>query len=101
MIIRFLISDTAESQMAKAKAWYELQSPGLGAPFLQTLDETFDSIRTFPRGFPIIRGTLRQAPVKKFPYVIIYQVGRSEVRVLRVIHGRRHPIHRTGGSRKP
>ena len=95
MIIRFLISDTAESQMAKAKAWYELQSPGLGAPFLQTLDETF------PRGFPIIRGTLRQAPVKKFPYVIIYQVGRSEVRVLRVIHGRRHPIHRTGGSRKP
>ncbi len=101
MILEFFVSDTAEKQITSVKAWYEIRSVGLGDAFEQELDRAFTAIRTFPRATTLIRGKLRQAPMSRFPYVIMLQLTSTRMVILRVVHGKRHPKHRIGRSGKP
>ncbi len=36
--------------------------------------------------------------MQEFPYVIMYEVTRKRIAILRVVHGRRHPRHRLHGQ---
>jgi plasmid stabilization system protein ParE len=98
MTLSFHLSDKATDQISRASAWYALQSPASAVRFIRSIEASFAAIRTFPRGHAIIRGTLRQAPMQEFPYVIMYEVTRKRIVILRVVHGRRHPRHRLHGQ---
>lgn len=98
MTLSFHLSDTATDQISRASAWYALQSPASAVKFIRSIEASFETIRTFPRGHAIIRGTLRQAPMRDFPYVIMYEVTKKRIVILRVVHGRRHPQHRLVGK---
>lgn len=98
-MMKLRLSQSAEKDAANAVAWYNEQRDELGDEFLDELERLFEFIESGPRRYPIIGGTspnreLRHAPMRRFPYRVVYEVkSRDSLLVLAVVHARRHPDH--------
>jgi len=76
-----------------AADWYDARSPGLGDEFTDEVESKVRDIVRMPRLYPRVytqrRGhEIRQALVRRFPYLVIYEVTANEVIVVAVIHAR-------------
>lgn len=71
--------------------WYEKQRNGLGEEFLEELDKFYDKIRKHPEYFGRIKKEFRQAALKRFPFVLIYEIFKNDVVVFAVFHTKRNP----------
>ena len=86
----------AEHELDDAAKRYEEQRPGLGQRFLREVAATTDRVRQFPRAgapakhVPVELGA-RHAPIKGFPYHLVYLETADEIRVLAIAHYRRRP----------
>lgn len=78
----------ATLQIEQIIYWYEEQREGLGELFLRLLDETFDYIERQPEAFEIKKKNLRQGLMRRFPYVVIYEITNDSLAVYGVIHAR-------------
>lgn len=85
------ITEEASIEIEDAFDWYEAQQTDLGTLFLEQLDVTFDAILNVPNGFSKVSENKRQAPVTKYPFVIIYELFGSNIVILAVFHTSRHP----------
>jgi toxin ParE1/3/4 len=88
--------EEAEREYRAAALWYEEQRENLGIEFLDAVDLTLSHIVRFPHaGAPVprVRADLpvRRAPVKGFPYHLVYFETPETIRVLAVAHDRRKP----------
>jgi plasmid stabilization system protein ParE len=88
-----IIQPDAESDLAEAYAWYELQRPGLGDDFLLRIESSLESLRVNPEMYPQIYQEVRRKIIRHFPFCIFYIVGQSSVSVIAVLHAKRHPKH--------
>jgi toxin ParE1/3/4 len=91
-----LFEEEASREMDGAAVWYDEQRAGLGQRFLDAVAATLERIVIFPAAgarVPRVSPDLavRQAPVKRFPYRIIYLEAQGAIRVLAVAHDRRGP----------
>ena len=87
-----LILKPAAIQMAKdAYDWYEEQQNNLGEVFLSALNDCLTRIRQYPKANSKIKKNYRQARIKKFPYVVVYEIIRNEIVVFSIFHTRRNP----------
>jgi ParE toxin of type II toxin-antitoxin system, parDE len=81
--------------MAKdAYDWYEGQSKGLGEIFLDELDNCFKKLRINPARSPKIIKNYRQAGLKRFPYVVLFEIHKTDIVVLSVFHTKRNPKYK-------
>lgn len=92
--VRF--EDEAEAEYRAAGRWYEERRGGLGLEFLAAVDATIDQIVRLPQaGAPVTRLPpdlpVRRAPVKRFPYYVVYLEAELTIRILAVAHERRKP----------
>ncbi len=74
--------------------WYEDQRAGLGELFLAALDSGLKNIQPTPMANAKVKRNYRQVRLHRFPYVIVYEIIRSEIVVLTVFHIRRNPRHK-------
>jgi toxin ParE1/3/4 len=81
----------ARSEIAEAADWYEQQSIGLGADFLRAVNVTISSIHHNPEQYQRIRGRMRRAGLRRFPYGVVYVLSEDEVIIVGCVHGRRDP----------
>ena len=86
----------ADEEYRAAARWYETRRPGLGAEFLDAVDMTLRRVVRSPgAGAPVGRVPtglgVRQVPVRRFPYHIVYLETVGAIRVLAVAHDRRRP----------
>jgi plasmid stabilization system protein ParE len=81
----------ARFDIAEAADWYERQSVGLGVEFVRAVNAMVASIHRNPEQYQRIRGRLRRAALRRFPYGIFYVSSADEVTILGCIHGKRHP----------
>ena len=93
---RVRFEDEAEAEYRAAGRWYEDRRAGLGLEFLDAIDATIDHIVKLPEaGAPVRRLPpdllVRRAPVKRFPYHVVYLEAAATIRVLAVAHDRRKP----------
>ncbi|GGI09859.1 hypothetical protein GCM10011354_36160 [Egicoccus halophilus] len=82
----------ASYELEAAALWYEAQRSGLGQTFLATVDH----LATWPEAGASVPGVpahleVRQMPVVRFPYRVVYLAASRELRVLAVAHTRRRP----------
>ncbi len=78
--------------MAKdAYDWYEEKQIGLGELFLASLNDCFTRIQIQPKANSKIKKNYRQARVRKFPYVVVYEISNIDTVVLSVFHTSRNP----------
>jgi plasmid stabilization system protein ParE len=86
---RFL--SPAAAEVAATAQYYEDRSPGLGAEFIDDLNEVILRACEFPdSGAAYERGT-RRILFRRFPFELIYEAGSEPVVVIAVAHQRRRP----------
>jgi plasmid stabilization system protein ParE len=89
--IRFNPGATADFD--EAADWYCAEDPDLKPQFIEAVNKNFARILSSPLSFPIVSGTqVRQAPVKRFPYVILFSIRPDYIWVYSIFHARRNPI---------
>ena len=71
--------------------WYKTQKPGLGEEFLDELDGVYLKLEAHPEYFGKVKKNFRQAALKRFPFVILYEIIKAEVVVFAVFHTSRNP----------
>lgn len=91
MIIRFY--PEADIELHEALKWYAGQKLRLDTEFMRCIDEAVSRIQRNPEMFPIALRGARKAIVKRFPYIIYYEIGAGEIMILAVFHTKRDPKH--------
>ena len=81
----------ARNEYDAAVAWYEKERSGLGLAFQVAVDEALSRIAAHPTIFRLVRGPVRRAVLKRFPYTIYFLAELDRVVVLAVYHGSRDP----------
>ena len=86
MTFKLIIKEEAQLEVMEAFLYYERKQNGLGDLFLDHLTSYFRWIRNYPLYFSQKRKPFREAVVKRFPYIIIYEVREGEVIVYSVFN---------------
>lgn len=85
------IHEDADRELNDAADYYDSESPGLGALFLDQLDVGYQRILENPHASAEIDPDIRKLVLAKFPYSLIYEVDGDAVLILAVAHQRRRP----------
>lgn len=91
MSYKLIFSDKAVFEMEDAFEYYEQKSVGLGKKFLNVLQHYFDKIELSTQHFSAKRSYIREAFIRKFPFVIVYEIHGDSIVVYSVFHTSRNP----------
>ena len=86
-----VVSRKAQIEIQEAYDWYEEQQAGLGQEFVDFLTSFCRTLVDFPRKYRKIEGKTHLAILPRFPYCIYFDVLPDQIRVISVVHGKRHP----------
>ncbi|GGG43135.1 type II toxin-antitoxin system RelE/ParE family toxin [Bizionia arctica] len=87
MASKLIIDPEAQEEIDEAIMWYESKQVGLGADFLNYLDGYFQTLKNRKALFEIKRKPVfRELPLKRFPYIIIYEEYQNQIIVYSVFH---------------
>jgi plasmid stabilization system protein ParE len=85
------VSDEAVADLNAAARWYGERSLKAADAFIDEVQSSFQFIIRSPYGAPKVQGLVRQLPVYRFPFVILYRPFKDHIAVLRVFHTRMDP----------
>lgn len=93
MSYQAIFSTNVSKEVKNSYDWYEKRLDGLGDRFFQYISKSIELTISNPEAYPIKKNKLRQIPVEKFPYVIIYEIQKKNriAYILHVFHTRRNP----------
>src|SRR6266852_5680996 len=91
MTRRLVFRPQARTDIVEAMAWYETQGRGLGADFLRAVEVASAAVQHNPFQYQKVHGDWRRAPIRRFPYGLVYVSEDDEIIVLACMHGRRSP----------
>jgi plasmid stabilization system protein ParE len=91
MMYAISVKPGAEEDIDAAYNWYEDQKEGLGEEFLKELVEYYKKLENLPTAFHKIKRNYRQVALKRFPYIIVFEILKKEVVVYAVFHTSRSP----------
>lgn len=91
MTPRLTLRPVAGAEIAEAYGWYEEQRAGLGEEFLAEVRSTLAAVEEAPLRYPVIRGEVRRALLRRFPYSILYLADPDATVVIGCFHARRDP----------
>ena len=83
----------ARFEFDEAVARYEAERPGLGLEFKEQVRAYLNRIADNPEHFRRVRGEIRRAVLRRFPYTIHFLPEPDRIVVLAVFHGKRDPRH--------
>lgn len=85
------IKEEAVFDIKEAYLYYEEQRKGLGNRFLDTLDSHMERVQKNPQHYQVKRKPYREALIKDFPYLIIYEIENTKVIVYAVFNTWQNP----------
>ncbi len=86
-----ILRQEAERDLSDAHAWYEERMPGLGSSFLAATERTLEAIEREPGRFPRVRGDIRRALMRRFPYGVFFIWEEERISVIAIMHLARDP----------
>ena len=81
-----VIEENAALEIEEVYYWYENKLTGLGERFKKDFDDRIKILYNRPQSFSFITSFYRRAPLKKFPYFIIYKIIEKSVIILSVMY---------------
>jgi plasmid stabilization system protein ParE len=75
----------------EASAWYDAQRPGLGDSFVDSFRDAMTAVAHNPLQYQLFGRRARRAPLREFPYRLVYYASDSEIVVLACFHDSRDP----------
>jgi toxin ParE1/3/4 len=92
--VKLVVVPLALAELQDASAFYALKANAeLGLAFVAEFERTANFVLANPLLGAVFRGARRRCFFRRFPYSIIYQVTKDEVRVVAIAHHRRRPGH--------
>jgi plasmid stabilization system protein ParE len=90
---RLTLSEKADKDLTEASVWYERKAEGLGTRFKEVIGRKLRLIEQYPERYPVRKANFREAPVRIFPYLIIYKLyqRKKEIVVYSIFHSKRNP----------
>ena len=88
---RLRLTPEAELDLDEAHLWYHRQAPERAAAFLAAVNACLASIQRHPHAFALVDSTMRRALIRRFPYVVFYEIEPRQILVYGVFHGARDP----------
>ena len=85
------IKDAANQEIIQAYLYYENKRIGLGEQFLKHLDSYFSRIQNNPKHFPQKSKPYREAFIKRFPFLIVYEIEKTKIIVYAVFNTWQNP----------
>ena len=89
--MRLRITRAAEQDLLDGSAFYEIQQPGIGVYFLDSLTADIDSLALYAGIHAKPHGRFHRALAKRFPFAIYYEITGDEATVVAVLDCRRNP----------
>ncbi len=90
---KLIIEPDAEIEIYNAIDWYESKQLGLGEEFYNYLEGYFETLRNRNVDFSIKRKPVfRELPLKRFPYVIIYEKIKDTIFVYSVFNTHQNAV---------
>lgn len=83
----------ALAEVEDAEAWYAAERVELGDAFVADLEATVARIASNPLAVAERWPGVRQAQLRRFPYLVVFRLRRECVEVVAVAHGHRAPRH--------
>jgi mRNA-degrading endonuclease RelE of RelBE toxin-antitoxin system len=85
MAYKLQITNKAKQDIIDGFYWYETKSNGLGGRFVEEVEKSLNYIHRYPLHFQIkYKNIFREAVLKIFPYVVIYEIIEKTVVVYSV-----------------
>ncbi|HZT77571.1 MAG TPA: type II toxin-antitoxin system RelE/ParE family toxin [Vicinamibacterales bacterium] len=94
MIVSF--NSLAEQELNDAAQYYDLESAGLGAAFLNEVGRCCASIVERPEAGYAVVGAVRRRLIPRFPYAVLYTLRPEVVRVVAIMNLKRRPTYWLG-----
>lgn len=93
MKCQIIISTSAAKDLQESFEWYENLSIGIGFRFVEFVDKVLSILEFYPESFPLKKDPFREASIKRFPYLIIYEYSavNQTVYILHVFNSRQLP----------
>ncbi len=79
MAYKLELKQEARKDIITGFFWYEEKQKGLGSRFVDEVEQTVDYLEENPYHFQKRRKTYREAVLKRFSYVIVYEIFGNEV----------------------
>jgi toxin ParE1/3/4 len=86
----------AEKELNEAAKYYNEARPALGEDFLAEIRRCIQLIVDYPEAGPAASGSIRRWLARRFPYAVVYSVKPEKIRVLAIMHMKRHPLYWLG-----
>lgn len=88
--------DEAREEMRQSAHWYDDQREGLGDDFLDEVHGAFERIEEHPKRHKRVdvddsEREVRRVLLKRFPFLVVYEIRAEEIIVVAVAHGKRKP----------
>lgn len=91
MIYDLIIVEEADLEIIESYLYYENKQSGLGEKFLAQLDKYLERISQNPKHFAVKKKNYHEAYIKKFPYLIIFEIEEKKVFVYSVFNTSQNP----------
>jgi plasmid stabilization system protein ParE len=98
-----IIQPAAEADLVAACGWYNEKRRGLADRFLDAATAAAGFIAEHPEAYQVLHRGARRAPLRGFPYGLLFRVHTDVIIVVGVFHARwdpkawRHRVARDGG----
>ena len=79
----------AQRELLDTAVWYDGRREGLGDEFSDAVSDKVVEICRPPERFPIVYDDIRQAILRRFPYVVYFRLVGERVLVVSVFHASR------------
>jgi len=86
----------ASRELIDAARYYQAESPGLGATFIDEVERCVRVALEYPRAAPVFRGKIRRKLTRAFPFGVLYRVTPNGIRVLAIMNLKRQPEYWVG-----
>ena len=96
--MKLRVLSLAETDVMEAALWYENRQSGLGLTFWSAVDVAYRRISANPESFSLwednsLARPIRRMVLKQFPYVIYFEMQKTELLVVAVSHACRSADH--------
>ncbi len=86
-----VFSDDAENDFQESYEYYNDDNSNVADLFFRQINASLDLIKSNPFLFLILQNNIRKFTVKKFPFLIYFQVEDDVIKVIAIFHTSRSP----------
>ena len=97
---KLIVLERAVAELEDACLYYNDQLPGLGFEFEEEIFMLLELINDNPLLFPIKFAHIREAVVRRFPFVINYEISEKLIIVSAIFHTKQSSDKKTKRKRK-